>query len=391
VPRDDAPFAALAFKIATDPSIGNLTFFRVYSGTLRSGDTVHNSSTRRAERVGRLMQMHANERSEIQEVRAGDIAAAVGLEDVTTGDTLAAPEHAISLDRIEFPEPVIAVAVEPKTDADQGRFHAALARLTREDPTFRTYVDADSGQTIIRGMGELHLEIIVDRLQREFGVEAKMGKPQVAYRETIRTAVEQEGKFVRETAGQRQYGHVWLKLEPAPPGTGYEFVDALVDAALPDEFVAAVASSVQEQMADGVVAGYPVVDVKVTLFDGSHDVVDSSEAAFKIAASMAVREGLRRARPVLVEPLMNVEVVTPEAYMGMVNGDLCRRRGVLHSLEDAPVGKIVRARVPLSEMFGYATALRSMSQGRATFTMEFSQYAEVPASVSHDVIRDRAA
>jgi elongation factor G len=390
-PADEAPFAALAFKIATDPYVGNLTFFRVYSGVLTSGDTVYNSVKGKSERIGRLLQMHANERSEIKEVRAGDIAAAVGLKDVTTGDSLTDPDAVITLEKMEFPEPVIAVAVEPRTKADQEKMGLALAKLAREDPSFRVSTDPESGQTIIRGMGELHLEIVVDRMKREFGVEAKVGKPQVAYRETIRAAVEQEGKFVRQSGGRGQYGHVWLKLEPLPAGKGYEFVNAIVGGVVPKEYVPAVDKGVQEQMANGVVAGYPVVDVKVTIFDGSYHDVDSSEIAFKIAGSMAFKEGARRAKPVLLEPIMNVEVVSPADYMGDVNGDLSRRRGVLQGLEDAPAGKIVRAQVPLSEMFGYATTLRSMSQGRATYTMEFSHYAEVPVNVATDVIKVRAA
>jgi elongation factor G len=386
---DDAPFSALAFKIATDPFVGNLTFFRVYSGVLSSGDTVYNPIKDRKERIGRLLQMHANERHEIKEVRAGDIAAAVGLKDVTTGDSLTDPDNVITLEKMEFPEPVIAVAVEPKTKADQEKMGVALGKLAREDPSFRVRTDEESGQTIISGMGELHLEIIVDRMKREFKVEANVGKPQVAYRETIRAAVEQEGKFVRQSGGRGQYGHVWLKLEPLPPGKGYEFVNGIVGGVVPREYIPAVDKGVREQVANGVVAGYPVVDVKVTIFDGSYHDVDSSEIAFKIAGSMAFKEGAKKARPVLLEPIMKVEVVTPEDYMGDVNGDLNRRRGVLQGLEDAPAGKIVRALVPLSEMFGYATTLRSMSQGRATYTMEFGHYAEVPANVAQEVIKER--
>jgi elongation factor G len=386
---DDAPFAALAFKIATDPFVGNLTFFRVYSGVLSSGDTVYNPIKDKKERIGRLLQMHANERSEIKEVRAGDIAAAVGLKDVTTGDSLTDPKNIITLERMEFPEPVIAVAVEPKTKADQEKMGIALGKLAREDPSFRVHTDEESGQTIIEGMGELHLEIIVDRMRREFKVEANVGKPQVAYRETIRASVEQEGKFVRQSGGRGQYGHVWLKIEPLDAGKGYEFVNGIVGGVVPREYIPAVDKGVREQLTNGVIAGYPVVDVKVTLFDGSYHDVDSSEIAFKIAGSMAFKEGAKKARPVLLEPIMNVEVVTPEDYMGDVNGDLNRRRGVLQGLEDAPGGKIVRAQVPLSEMFGYATTLRSMSQGRATYTMEFGHYAEVPANVAQNVIKDR--
>ena len=388
--NDDEPFSALAFKIATDPFVGNLTFFRVYSGVLNSGDTVYNPVKDRKERIGRLLQMHANDRAEIKEVRAGDIAAAVGLKDVTTGDSLTDPKAVITLERMEFPEPVIAVAVEPKTKADQEKMGLALGKLAREDPSFRVRTDEESGQTIIAGMGELHLEIIVDRMRREFKVEANVGKPQVAYRETIRQAVEQEGKFVRQSGGRGQYGHVYLRLEPLEPGKGYEFVNAIVGGVVPREYIPAVDKGVQEQMANGVIAGYPVVDVKVTIYDGSYHDVDSSEIAFKVAGSMAFKEGAKKARPVLLEPIMNVEVVTPEDYMGDVNGDLNRRRGVLQGLEDAPAGKIVRAQVPLSEMFGYATTLRSMSQGRATYTMEFANYAEVPANVAQEVIKDRA-
>jgi elongation factor G len=388
--NDDEPFSALAFKIATDPFVGNLTFFRVYSGVLNSGDTVYNPVKDKKERIGRLLQMHANDRAEIKEVRAGDIAAAVGLKDVTTGDSLTDPKAVITLERMEFPEPVIAVAVEPKTKADQEKMGIALGKLAREDPSFRVRTDEESGQTIIAGMGELHLEIIVDRMRREFKVEANVGKPQVAYRETIRQAVEQEGKFVRQSGGRGQYGHVYLRLEPLAPGKGYEFVNAIVGGVVPREYIPAVDKGVREQMANGVIAGYPVVDVKVTIYDGSYHDVDSSEIAFKVAGSMAFKEGAKKAKPVLLEPIMNVEAVTPEEYMGDVNGDLNRRRGVLQGLEDAPAGKIVRAQVPLSEMFGYATTLRSMSQGRATYTMEFAHYAEVPANVAQDVIKDRA-
>jgi elongation factor G len=388
---DEAPFSALAFKIATDPFVGNLTFFRVYSGVLSSGDTVYNPIKDKKERIGRLLQMHANERAEIKEVRAGDIAAAVGLKDVTTGDTLADPKSIITLERMEFPEPVISVAVEPRTKADQEKMGVSLSKLAKEDPSFRVHTDEDSGQTIISGMGELHLEIIVDRMRREFGVEANVGKPQVAYRETIRKSVEQEGKFVRQSGGRGQYGHVYLRLDPLPPGSGYEFVNEIVGGTVPREYVPAVDKGVKEQMANGVIAGYPVVDCRVTIFDGSYHDVDSSEIAFKIAGSMAFKEGAKKARPVLLEPIMKVEVVTPEDYMGDVNGDLNRRRGVLQGLEDAPAGKIVRAEVPLSEMFGYATTLRSMSQGRATYTMEFAHYSEVPNNVAESVIKARAA
>jgi elongation factor G len=386
---DEAPFAALAFKIATDPFVGNLTFFRVYSGVLSSGDTVFNSVKGKRERIGRLLQMHANERAEIKEVRAGDIAAAVGLKDVTTGDTLSDPKDVITLERMEFPDPVIAVAVEPKTQADQEKLGIALGKLAKEDPSFRVHTDQESGETIISGMGELHLEIIIDRMRREFGVEANVGKPQVAYRETIRRAVEQEGKFIRQTGGRGQYGHVFLRIEPLAPGLGYEFVNGIVGGVVPREYVPAVDKGVREQMMNGVIAGYPVVDCRVTIFDGSYHDVDSSEIAFKIAGSMAFKEGAHKARPVLLEPIMRVEVVTPENYMGDVNGDLNRRRGVLQGLEDAPAGKIVRAEVPLAEMFGYATTLRSMSQGRATYTMEFAHYSEVPNNVAESVIKAR--
>jgi elongation factor G len=386
---DGAPFSALAFKIATDPFVGNLTFFRVYSGVLSSGDTVYNPIKDRRERIGRLLQMHANDRAEIKEVLAGDIAAAVGLKDVTTGDTLTNEKQPITLERMEFPEPVISVAVEPKTKADQEKMGIALSKLAKEDPSFRVRTDEESAQTLIAGMGELHLEIIVDRMKREFKVEANVGKPQVAYRETIRNAVEQEGKFVRQSGGRGQYGHVYLRLEPLEAGKGYEFVNAIVGGVVPREYVPAVDKGVQEQMANGVIAGYPVVDCRVTIFDGSYHDVDSSEIAFKIAGSMAFKEGAKKAKPVLLEPVMKVEVVTPEDYMGDVNGDLNRRRGVLQGLEDAPAGKIVRAQVPLAEMFGYATTLRSMSQGRATYTMEFDHYAEVPANVAEAIIKDR--
>jgi elongation factor G len=390
-PSDKAPFAAFAFKIASDAADGSLTFFRVYSGVLRSGDAVYVPQRDKTETVGRLVQLHANERSEIAEVRAGDIAAAMDLKDVTTGDSLTDPKSPITLEVMEFPEPVIAAAVEPKTAADYGRLSGALTALVREDPTLRVRVDAESGQTILSGMGELHLEIVVDRMQREFGVVAKLGRPQVAYRETIRRAVEQEGKFVRQGSGHDQGAHVKLKLEPLPQGQGSEFVAAVAEDAVPAGLVPAVERGVREQMASGVMAGYPVVDVRVTLFDGSHQGPDSTPAAFELAAAAAFKEGARKARPTLLEPVMNVEVVTPHAYMGDIGGDLSRRRGVLQTIEDGPAGKVVRARVPLAEMFGYATALRSLSQGRATYSMEFSQYAEAPANVSQHVIKDRAA
>ncbi len=391
-PSDKEPFAAFAFKIATDSAEGSLTFFRVYSGVLQTGDAVYIPQRDARETVGRLVQMHANERSEIAEVRAGDIAAAVGLRDVTTGDTLTDPDAVITLEMMEFPEPVISAAIEPKTQEDQDKLAQALAKLVREDPTLRVHVDAESGQTILSGMGELHLEIVVDRMLREFGVAANVGRPQVAYRETIAKAVEQEHRFVRPTAGGReQFAQVQLRLEPLPAGHGYEFVDRIRDGALPAELIPAVDQGVREQMAAGVIAGYPVVDVKVTVLDGQHRGSDSSATAFKLAGAAAFKEGARKARPALLEPIMNVGVVTPPSYLGEITGELSRRRGVLQSIEDAPAAKIVRARVPLAEMFGYATALRSMSQGRATYTMEFSQYAEAPANVSQHVIKDRAA
>ena len=386
---DDAPFAALAFKIATDPFVGNLTFFRVYSGVLKSGDTVINTVRSKRERIGRILQMHANDRDEVTEVRAGDIAAAVGLKDVTTGDSLTHPGRRIVLERMEFPEPVISVAVEPRTRADQDRLGMALSKLAREDPSFRIHTDEESAQTIISGMGELHLEIIVDRLRREFRVDAAVGRPQVAYRETISSVVEQEGRFVRQTGGRGQYGHVFLRIEPQEPGEGYEFVDAVVGGAVPREFISAVDRGVQEQMSSGVIAGYPVVDCRVTLYDGSYHDVDSSEVAFRIAGSTAFREGAAKADPVVLEPIMRVEVVSPLDYMGDVNGDLNRRRGVLQGLEDSPMGKVIRARVPLAEMFGYATDLRSMSQGRANYTMEFDRYARVPPNVAKSIINTR--
>lgn len=383
---DSEPFSALAFKIATDPYVGNLTFFRVYSGILRSGDTVYNPIKDREERIGRLLQMHANERTEIKEVYAGDIAAAVGLKKVTTGDTLTNPDKVIVLEKMVFPEPVISVAVEPKTKADQEKMSLALGRLAQEDPSFRVSTDEESGQTIIAGMGELHLEIIVDRMKREFGVEANVGKPQVAYRETIRGSVEQEGKYVRQSGGRGQYGHVWIKIEPQEAGKGYEFVNAIVGGVIPKEYIPAIDKGIKEQMQNGVIAGYPVVDVKVTLFDGSFHEVDSSEMAFKIAGSMAFKEGAKKAKPVILEPVMKVEAITPEDFMGDVMGDLNRRRGILQGIDDSPSGKLIHAEVPLSEMFGYATDLRSMTQGRATYSMEFSKYSEVPANVAEQII-----
>jgi elongation factor G len=384
---DDQPFAALAFKIATDPFVGNLTFFRVYSGVLQSGDSVYNPIKDKRERIGRLLQMHANDREEIKEVRAGDIAAAVGLKDVTTGDTLTDEKNVITLEKMEFPEPVISVALEPKTKADQEKMGLALQKLAKEDPSFRVHTDEESGQTIISGMGELHLEIIVDRMKREFKVEANVGRPQVAYRETIRASVEQEGRFVRQSGGRGQFGHVFLRIEPLPPGTGYEFENGIVGGVVPREYIPAVDKGVKEQMENGILAGYPVVDVKVTIFDGSYHDVDSSEMAFKIAGSMAFKEGFAKAKPVLLEPIMKVEVVTPEQFMGDVNGDLNRRRGVLQGMDESPAGRIIRAEVPLAEMFGYATSLRSMTQGRATYSMEFSKYLQVPPNVAEAVIK----
>jgi len=386
---DEEPFAALGFKIATDPFVGNLTFFRVYSGVLNTGDTVLNPVKGRKERIGRIVQMHANSREEIKEVRAGDIAAAIGLKDVTTGDTLCALKDVITLERMEFPEPVISVAVEPRTKADQEKMGIALGKLAQEDPSFRVHTDEESGQTIISGMGELHLEIIVDRMKREFSVDANVGHPQVAYRESLRKVVEQESKFARQTGGRGQYGHVFLRIEPQPPGTGYEFVNEIVGGAVPKEYISAVDKGIQEQMKNGVIAGYPIEDVKVALYDGSYHDVDSSEMAFKIAASMGFREGALKADPALLEPVMKVEVVTPEDYMGDVMGDLNRRRGLVGGMEDAPAGKIIRAEVPLSEMFGYSTSLRSATQGRATYSMEFEKYAEAPSNVAEAVINNR--
>lgn len=383
----DAPFSALAFKIATDPFVGTLTYFRTYSGVLKSGDTIYNSVKGKKERIGRLLQMHANSREEIKEVRAGDIAAAVGLKTVTTGDTLCDVDHFVILERMDFPDPVIAVAVEPRTKADQEKMGIALGKLAQEDPSFRVHTDEESGQTIIEGMGELHLEIIVDRMRREFNVEANVGKPQVAYRETLKSTVEQEGKFIRQSGGRGQFGHVWLRIEPQETGKGYEFVNEIVGGVIPKEYIPAVDKGIQEQMQNGVIAGYPVVDVKVTLFDGSFHEVDSSEMAFKIAGSMGFKQGALRAKPVLLEPVMSVEVVTPEDYMGDVMGDLTRRRGLLQGMEDSPAGKIVRAEVPLAEMFGYSTDLRSATQGRATYTMEFSKYAEAPTNIAEAIIK----
>ena len=384
---DKEPFSALAFKIATDPFVGNLTFFRVYSGVLKSGDSVFNPIKGKKDRVGRILQMHANHRDEIKEVFAGDIAAAVGLKDVTTGETLCDINAPITLERMEFPDPVISVAVEPRTTGDQEKMSIALGKLAQEDPSFHVHTDEDSGQTIISGMGELHLEIIVDRMQREFHVNANIGKPQVAYRETIGKAVEQEGKFVRQSGGRGMYGHVWLKLEPLETGAGFEFENAVVGGVVPKEFIPAVEKGVREQIDSGVLGGYPMVDIKVTLYDGSYHDVDSNEMAFKLAGMMAVREGCKLARPTLLEPVMKVEVVTPEEYMGDVMGDLNRRRGMLAGMQDAPAGKILRASVPLSEMFGYATDLRSATQGRATYSMEFEKYAEAPKNVTDAVVK----
>lgn len=387
---DDEPFAALAFKIATDPYVGTLTFFRVYSGVLCSGDTVINTVKGKKERFGRLLQMHSNNREEIKEVRAGDIAAAVGLKNTTTGDTLCDLNEQVILERMEFPEPVIHVAVEPKTKQDQEKMGIALGKLAQEDPSFRVSTDEESGQTIIGGMGELHLEVIVDRMLREFNVEANVGQPQVAYRETIKKSVEQEGKYVRQTGGRGQYGHVWLKIEPAELGTGFEFENKIVGGVIPKEYIPAVEKGVFEQTQNGVLAGYPLVDVKVTLFDGSYHDVDSSEMAFKIAGSQCFKQGALKAGAVLLEPMMAVDVVTPEEYMGDVVGDLNRRRGIIQGMDDSPAGKQVKAEVPLSEMFGYATDLRSATQGRATYSMEFKRYAEAPNSIAEEIIKKRA-
>jgi len=387
-PTDEEPFSGLAFKIMTDPYVGQLTFFRVYSGVVSTGDTVYNPIKGRKERLGRLLQMHANDREEIKEVRAGDIAAAVGLREYTTGDTLTDPQKIITLEKMEFPDPVIHVAVEPKTKADQEKMGIALNRLAQEDPSFRVHTDEESGQTIISGMGELHLEIIVDRMKREFGVEANVGAPEVAYRETIRKVVEKvEGKFIKQTGGRGQYGHVWLRVEPQPPGVGFEFVDAVKGGNVPREFIPAVKKGIVETLPNGVLAGFPIVDVKAILFDGSSHDVDSNENAFKMAGSMAFKEGLRRANPVLLEPIMSVEVETPEDFMGNVVGDLSSRRGVIQGMEDMPGGgKAIKAEVPLAAMFGYSTTMRSLSQGRATYTMEFKHYAEAPKAISEAVI-----
>ncbi|KUM53939.1 elongation factor G [Rheinheimera sp. EpRS3] len=389
---DDEPFAALAFKIATDPFVGTLTFFRVYSGVINTGDTVYNPVKMKKERIGRVVQMHANNRQEIKEVRAGDIAAGIGFKDVTTGDTLCSPDHIITLERMEFPEPVISVAVEPKTKADQEKMGIALGKLAAEDPSFRVHTDEETGQTIISGMGELHLDIIVDRMRREFKVEANVGKPQVSYRETLRGATEVEGKFVRQSGGRGQFGHCWLKIEPQEEGAGYTFVNAVVGGVIPKEYIPAIDKGIQEQMKNGVLAGYPVIDVKVTVFDGSYHDVDSNEMAFKIAASMGFKKGALQAKPVILEPIMKVEVVTPEDFMGDIVGDLNRRRGIINGMEDAPGGiKIVDAHVPLSEMFGYATNMRSLSQGRASYSMEPLKYAEAPNNVTEAIIAARKA
>lgn len=389
---DDEPFSALAFKIATDPFVGTLTFFRVYSGIINSGDTVYNPVKMKKERIGRIVQMHANTREEIKSVCAGDIAAGIGFKDVTTGDTLCSPEHVITLERMEFPEPVISVAVEPKTKADQEKMGIALGKLAAEDPSFRVHTDEETGQTIISGMGELHLDIIVDRMRREFKVEANVGKPQVSYRETLRGTTEVEGKFVRQSGGRGQFGHCWLKIEPQEEGAGYTFVNAVVGGVIPKEYIPAIDKGIQEQMKNGVLAGYPVIDVKVTVFDGSYHDVDSNEMAFKIAASMGFKKGALQAKPVILEPIMKVEVVTPEDFMGDIVGDLNRRRGIINGMEDAPGGiKIVDVHVPLSEMFGYATNMRSLSQGRASYSMEPLKYAEAPNNVTEAIIAARKA
>ena len=387
---DNEPFSALAFKIATDPFVGTLTFFRCYSGVVNTGDTVYNPVKGKRERFGRIVQMHAKDREELKEVRAGDIAAAIGLKDVTTGDTLCDPNNVITLERMDFPEPVISIAVEPKSQADQEKMGLALSKLAAEDPSFKVRTDDETGQTIISGMGELHLDIIVDRMKREFKVECNVGNPQVAYRETLRKSVEVEGKFVRQSGGRGQFGHVWLRIEPQEEGAGYEFVNEIVGGVVPKEYIPAVDKGIQEQLQSGVVAGYPVLDVKVTLFDGSYHDVDSSEMAFKIAGSMGFKNGAAEANPVLLEPTMKVEVTTPEDWMGDVVGDLNRRRGMIEGMEDGVAGvKIIRAKVPLSEMFGYATALRSQTQGRASYSMEFFNYSEAPNNVAQAIIESR--
>jgi elongation factor G len=384
-PRDDAPFAALAFKIMTDPYVGTLTFFRVYSGTLNSGSSIYNSTKMRRERIGRLLKMHARKSEEIKEVNAGDIAAAVGLKNTATGDTLCDEEKPIILEAIEFPEPVISIAIEPKSKADQEKLGLSLQKLATEDPSFRVRTDEETGQTIISGMGELHLEIIVDRLVREFGVGANVGKPQVAYKETVRRKVEQEGKFIRQTGGRGQYGHVYITLEPLPPASGFEFVDAIKGGTVPREYIPAVQKGIKEALDNGPIAGYPVVDVRATLFDGSYHDVDSSEIAFKIAGSMAFKAAAKKASPVLLEPIMAVEVVTPEEFMGEVIGNISSRRGKILGMEPRGTAQVINAQVPLAQMFGYATDVRSMTQGRATYTMQFSHYEPVPQSISDEI------
>ena len=386
---DKEPFSALAFKLTTDPFVGNLTFFRVYSGILKSGDTVINSIKDKKERFGRILQMHANSREEIKEVRAGDIAAAVGLKYTTTGDTLSDLDKVITLEKMEFPEPVIHVAVEPKTKADQEKMSIALSKLAQEDPSFKMKTDKESGQTIIAGMGELHLEIIIDRMKREFDVEASVGQPQVAYRETIRKSIEQEGKYIKQTGGRGQYGHVWLKIEPVELGKGFIFINKIVGGVIPKEYIPAIEKGVKDQMQNGVIAGYPVIDVKVTLFDGSYHDVDSSEIAFKVAGSQCFREGSKKAEPVLLEPIMKVEVITPENYMGDVVSDLNRRRGIIQNIVDSVSGKTIKSEIPLSEMFGYATSLRSQTQGRATYSMEFKKYSTAPMSVTEKIVKNK--
>jgi len=388
---DDEPFAALAFKIMSDKYVGSLTFIRVYSGVLNAGDSVFNPISGKKERIGRLLQMHSNKREEVKSVHAGDIAACVGISHIVTGTTLCDPNNQIMLERMEFPEPVISQAVEPKTKADQEKMATALQKLAIEDPSFRVHTDEESGQTIISGMGELHLEVLIDRLKREFGVAADIGQPQVAYRETIKSQVEAEGKFVRQSGGRGQYGHVWLRIEPQEAGDGYQFVNSIVGGVVPKDYINSVDKGIQEQMKNGVLGGYPMVDVKVTLFDGSYHDVDSSEMAFKIAASMGFKDGARKADPVILEPIMRVEVVTPEEYMGDVMGDLSKRRGLLQGNEDSPSGKVIEAEVPLSEMFGYSTTLRSMSQGRATYSMEFKKYDEAPTSVAAALMKQAVA
>jgi len=387
---DSEPFSALAFKLATDPYVGNLTFFRVYSGVLKSGDTVYNSLKSKKERFGRILQMHANSREEIKEVHAGDIAAAVGLKSTTTGDTLSSLNNAITLEKMEFPEPVIHVAVEPKTKADQEKMSMALGKLAQEDPSFKIRTDKESGQTIIAGMGELHLEIIIDRMKREFSVDASVGEPQVAYRETIKRITEQEGKYIKQTGGRGQYGHVWLKLEPIASGKGFIFVNKIVGGVIPKEYIPAIEKGIKEQMQNGVIAGYPVIDVQVTLFDGSYHDVDSSEIAFKVASSQCFKEGMKKANPVLLEPIMKVEVVTPENYMGDVVSDLNRRRGIIQNIIDTISGKNIKSEIPLSEMFGYATSLRSQTQGRATYSMEFKKYSVAPNSIIEKILKNKS-